>query len=57
MRIAKVVGTVTLSRSYRDGDQWKYSESLWRDDLPLAAKLLDQAHTWIYECNMRKEGE
>ena len=40
---------VTVSRSYKDGDDWKKSDSFGRDDLPLVAKALDQAHTWIYQ--------
>jgi hypothetical protein len=39
--------TVSLSRLYKDGDGWRSSGSLGRDDLLLAAKALDQAHTWI----------
>ena len=39
---------VTLARLYKDGDQWKSSDSLGRDDLLVAAKVLDQAHTWIH---------
>jgi len=42
---------VTLSRLYRDGDQWKDSSSFGRDDLPLVAKVADQVHTWIYGQN------
>lgn len=42
---------VTLSRLYKDGDEWKDSTSFGRDDLPLVAKVCDQAHTWIYEQN------
>ena len=40
---------VTFSRLYKDGDDWKDSTSFGRDDLPLVAKLADQAHTWIYQ--------
>lgn len=40
---------VTFTRLYRDGEGWKNSESFGRDDLPLLAKLADQAHSWIYE--------
>jgi hypothetical protein len=46
------VGTrhnVTLSRIYKDGEQWKDSTSFGRDDLPIVAKVVDQAHTWIFE--------
>ena len=40
---------VTLSRLYKDGDDWKDSTSFGRDDLPLVAKVSDQAHSWIFE--------
>ncbi len=40
---------VTVSRLYKDGDEWKDSTSFGRDDLPLVAKVCDQAHTWIFE--------
>ncbi len=40
---------VTLARLYKDADEWKRSESFGRDDLPLVAKVVDQAHSWIYE--------
>ena len=39
---------VTLSRIYKDGEDWKDSTSFGRDDLPLVAKVLDQAHSWIF---------
>jgi len=38
---------VTLSRTYRGDEGLKNSSSLGRDDLLLAAKVLDLAHTWI----------
>ena len=40
---------VTLSRLYKDGDQWKDSGSFGRDDLPLLMKVADLAHTWIFQ--------
>jgi hypothetical protein len=42
---------VTFARLYRDEqhDQWKDSTSFGRDDLPLIAKVADQAHNWIYQ--------
>lgn len=40
---------VTVSRLYKDGDQWKQTESFGRDDLPLLAKVVDLAHTWIFQ--------
>ena len=40
---------VTLTRLYRNGDLWKESTHFGRDDLLVAAKVLDLAHTWICE--------
>lgn len=39
---------VTVCRLYKDGSDWKQSDSFGRDDLPVLAKVLDQAHTWIF---------
>ena len=62
IRIGRVVGkvwlnesdgkswhNVTLGRLYKDGEDWKTSESFGRDDLPLVMKVADQCHSWIYE--------
>ena len=38
---------VTLARLYKNGDVWKESGHLGRDDLLVAAKALDLAHSWI----------
>lgn len=38
---------VTFSRLYRDGEQWKSSDSFSRDDLLVLAKVADRAHSWI----------
>ena len=38
---------VTVSRLYKDGDDWKQTDSFGRDDLLLVAKVVDQAHSWI----------
>lgn len=46
---AGVRHNVTVSRLYKDGDQWKQTESFGRDDLPLVAKVMDLAHTWIFQ--------
>jgi len=40
---------VTFQRIYKEGEQWRQSESFGRDDLPLIMKVADLAHTWIYE--------
>jgi hypothetical protein len=37
---------VTPSRSYKNGDGWKETDSFGVDDLMNLAKLLDLAHTW-----------
>ena len=39
---------VTISRIYKDGEQWKETTSFGRDDLLVVAKIADQANTWIY---------
>ena len=39
---------VTFSRLYKDGDEWKSTESFGRDDLLVLAKVADQAHSWIF---------
>ena len=40
---------VSVSRLYKDGDEWKQTTSFGREDLPLVAKVADLAHLWIYE--------
>ena len=40
---------VTFQRVYKDGDEWKTSDSFGRDELPLLMKVADLAHTWIYQ--------
>jgi hypothetical protein len=36
-------------RIYKDGNDWKTTDSFGRDDLPLVAKVADLAHTWIFQ--------
>ncbi len=48
---------VTMSRLYRDGDQWKDSTSFGRDDLPLVAKVADMCHTWIFQQKRDENGK
>lgn len=40
---------VSLTRIYKDGNQWKDATSFGRDDLPLVQKVADLAHSWIYQ--------
>ena len=46
---------VSLSRLYKNGDVWKESTKFGKDDLLVASKVLDQAHTWIIEANQNEE--
>jgi hypothetical protein len=48
---------VTCQRIYKeDGGEWKSSDSFGRDDLPLLSKVVDLAHTWIYEHAAASDG-
>lgn len=42
---------VTVSRIYKEGDTWKDSNSFGRDDLPPVGKVIELAHTWIFDSN------
>jgi len=44
---------VTISRLYNDGDRWKDSSTFRRDDLPVAAKVMDMAYAWIWDRQRR----
>ena len=49
---------VTLTRLNKDDDDnWADSTSFGRDDLPLLAKVADQAHTWIFEQGTSGNGD
>jgi hypothetical protein len=47
---------VTISRLYKDGDDWKNSTSFGRDDLPLVEKVAALAHAWIYKSGQPGNG-
>ncbi len=40
---------VTFARFYKDGEEWKETQSFGRDDMPLIGILSGKAHEWIYE--------
>ena len=40
---------VTFSRLYKDGEEWKKTQSFGRNDLLVLAKVADQAHSRIFE--------
>lgn len=49
---------VTACRLYKekpDSKEWSFSDSFGRDDLLTLAKVLDQAHTWIFEQSGKSE--
>ena len=46
---------VTFSRLYKEGDEWKNTQSFSRNDLLLLAKVADQAHSRIFELQQAEE--
>lgn len=40
---------VTVTRLFRNGNQWQETHSFGRDDLPVVAKVADMAYAWIWE--------
>ena len=47
--------TVVVTRLFRNGNLWKESTRLGRDDIPLIRLVLDQAHAWILRQSSRIE--
>jgi hypothetical protein len=41
--------SVSHRRSYKQGEEWKESDSYGADDLLTLSKLLDLAHTWTLQ--------
>ncbi|WP_425399273.1 hypothetical protein [Aeoliella sp.] len=39
--------SLSVVRLFRNGDQWKESSRLGRDDLPLVRLVLDEAYEWM----------
>lgn len=39
--------SLNVVRLFRNGDQWKESSRLGRDDLPLVRLVLDEAYEWM----------
>ncbi len=48
---------VVLVRVYREGEEWKTSHSLGRDDLPVARLLLDRAWQWVLDTEAAQQGK
>ena len=45
--------SVQLVRLYRDGEEWRTSQTFGRDDLLLVAKVADLAHSRVCELEAR----
>jgi len=41
--------STTISKSYKNGTEWRDTNTLSRDDLPLAVKALEMAYSWIWD--------
>ena len=48
---------VTFSRLYKDGEEWKRTQSFGRNDLLVLAKVADQAHSRIFELPQEEQPE
>ena len=46
---------VTLSRSYKDEDQWRDTNSFRHGDLPVAALALGMAYVWLWDHQMKEK--
>ena len=38
----------TISRVYKNGEGWRETNTLRRDDLPIAMKAIDMAYSWMW---------
>ena len=47
----------TLQRVYREGEEWKTTSSLGRDDLVVARYLMQKAWEWILDAEGKKSNE
>lgn len=52
-----IMHKVTDQRIYREGDDWKTTESYSRDDLPILQMLVQDAYRWILEVEAAKNRE
>lgn len=49
------IHNVTVTRTYKEADEWRESGSFGFDDLLTLAKALDRAHSWISEQRQRRD--
>ena len=45
----------TFSRLYKDGEEWKTTDSFVRDDLLVLANVSDRTHSWIHEQSQEED--
>src|SRR5947209_9690379 len=48
---------VSLQRVYKQGEEWKTTNGLGRDDLPVARLLLQRAWEWVIEAEANRKRE
>lgn len=46
--------SVRITRLYKDGDDWRTTDTFGRDDLPLVEKVAAMAHVWIFSSAQRQ---
>ena len=46
---------LSVVRLFRNGDQWKESTRLGRDDIPLVRLVLDEAYEWMLTTGSHSE--
>ena len=47
--------SVSLQRAFKDGDVFKHTSSFTRDDIPVAAYLLDRAYSFVLESEAQQK--
>ena len=48
--------SITLTRSYKQGEEWKTASSFGRDDLLVVGEICRQAFLWIHRQYQQKNG-
>ena len=48
---------VVVTRSYKDGDEFKDSNSFGHSDLPVVSKAMDFAYAWIWNQRAKADKE
>jgi hypothetical protein len=46
--------SVKITRLYKDGEEWRTTDTFGRDDLPLVEKVAALAHAWIFSSTQRQ---